>query len=202
MRSFLKKIKKLICSFCSEEAASKPSSLFCFEGYKVIFTEEAKIWNHSKNPSNIKIAEGAVISGILLVWENGGKIEIGKSTFIGEGSRVYSVESIQIGSRVQVAHNCNIFDNNIHSLDPDLRFEEFQSNTSRGVIKLHSLKEKPVIIEDDVWIGANCAVLKGVKIGKGAIVGIGSVVLKDVPPYTIVAGNPAQIIGQVPLYQP
>jgi galactoside O-acetyltransferase len=56
---------------------------------------------------------------------------------------------------------------------------------------------KPVKIEDKVWIGFNSIILKGVTVGEGAIVGAGSVVTKDVPPYTIVAGNPARIIREL-----
>ena len=55
-------------------------------------------------------------------------------------------------------------------------------------------EEKPIIIEDDVWIGANSIILGGVKIGNGAIIGAGAVVTKDVPPRAIVAGNPAKLI--------
>ena len=199
MRTFLFKLKRKLYAFTQEGKPTPDRPLFRYEGEGVVFTEEAKIWNHSKDPSNIKIGEGSVISGTLLVWQNAGKIEIGESTFIGEGCRIYAVDSIKIGSRVQIAHNCNVFDNNIHSLDPDLRFEEFKSNTTKGVIKLNALNEKPVVIEDDVWVGANCAILKGVKLAKGAVVGVGSVVVKDVPAYTIVAGNPAKIIGEVPM---
>ena len=54
---------------------------------------------------------------------------------------------------------------------------------------------KPVVIEDFVWCGANVTILPGVKIGEGAIVGAGSVVVKDVPKYAVVAGNPARVIS-------
>ncbi len=54
--------------------------------------------------------------------------------------------------------------------------------------------EKPIVIEDDVWIGANCTLLSGVHVGTGAIVAAGAVVTKDVPPYAIVGGNPAKVI--------
>ena len=53
---------------------------------------------------------------------------------------------------------------------------------------------QPVLIEDDVWIGARAIILPGLRIGKGAIVGAGSVVTKDVPPYAICVGNPARVI--------
>ncbi len=56
-----------------------------------------------------------------------------------------------------------------------------------------------VIIEDDCWIGAGAIILNGITIGKGSVVGAGSVVTKDVPPYTIVAGNPARKIKDIPI---
>jgi acetyltransferase-like isoleucine patch superfamily enzyme len=59
------------------------------------------------------------------------------------------------------------------------------------------LGEEAVYIDDDVWIGAMSIILKGVTIGEGAIVGAGSVVTKDVPPWAIVAGNPAKIIREI-----
>lgn len=53
---------------------------------------------------------------------------------------------------------------------------------------------RPVLIEDDVWIGARVIILPGVKVGKGSVIGAGSVVTKDVMPYTVVGGNPARVL--------
>jgi acetyltransferase-like isoleucine patch superfamily enzyme len=55
----------------------------------------------------------------------------------------------------------------------------------------------PVVIEEDVWIGTNCMVLKGVTIGRGAVIAAGAVVTKDVPPFTVAAGNPARVIKRI-----
>jgi galactoside O-acetyltransferase len=60
------------------------------------------------------------------------------------------------------------------------------------------VERQPVTIESKAWIGFNVIILKGVTIGEGAIVGAGSVVTKDVPPYTIVGGNPARVIREIP----
>jgi acetyltransferase-like isoleucine patch superfamily enzyme len=68
---------------------------------------------------------------------------------------------------------------------------------SEGHPKSVDLSEAPVFIHDDVWVGAMSIVLKGITIGEGSIVGAGSVVTKDVPPWTIVAGNPAKIIREI-----
>ena len=61
--------------------------------------------------------------------------------------------------------------------------------------------KRPISIKNKAWIGFNSIILKGVTIGEGAIVGAGSVVTKDVPPYTIVAGNPARIIREIPEHE-
>jgi acetyltransferase-like isoleucine patch superfamily enzyme len=65
--------------------------------------------------------------------------------------------------------------------------------TSQGV---DVISKGDIIIEDDVWIGVNAVILGDVKIGRGAVVGAGSIVTKNIPPYAIVAGNPAKVIKQ------
>lgn len=62
-------------------------------------------------------------------------------------------------------------------------------------------KDQPIIIEDDVWIGSRVILLPGIKIGKGSIIGAGAVIAKNVPPYSIIAGNPAMIIGKRDHYE-
>lgn len=65
--------------------------------------------------------------------------------------------------------------------------------------KWHHAEAAPIVIEDDVWIGEYAAIMKGVTIGKGAIVAAHAVVTKDVPAYTVVAGNPAKVVKDLPL---
>ena len=94
--------------------------------------------------------------------------------------------SIKIGNNVLLGSGVMIADNDGHPLSPLDRL----SNPS-------NIKKFPIIIEDDVFIGARSIVLKGVIIGRGSIVGAGSVVTKNIPPYTIVAGNPAKEVSKV-----
>jgi len=157
----------------------------------------AKIINISNNKASILIGENSHILGELLVFANGGRIEIGKDCYLGEGARVWSAEKIRIGDRVLISHNVNIFDNNTHPLNASDRHKQFMAITTFGHPKDIDLDEAPVNIANDVWIGAMAIILKGVTIGEGAIVGAGSVVTKDVPPWTIVAGNPATIIREL-----
>jgi maltose O-acetyltransferase len=107
------------------------------------------------------------------------------------------MESIDIGSRVFISHGVQVFDNNSHSLSAVERHERFKELRTVG---RHSTPEavvhRAIRIEDDVWIGFNSAIMKGVTIGRGAVVGAGSVVTHDIEAYSIVVGNPARIVGQ------
>ena len=154
----------------------------------------ANIFNLSNIPEKIRICEGSCIDGILMVWKNKGEIVIGKNSYIGLGSRVWSAKRISIGNNVQVAHNVNIFDNNIHSINPAIRNKEFLQHYGNND---SDLKEQEVIIEDNVWLGANVIVLKGVKIGENSIVGAGSVITKDIPSNCIAIGNPAKVVRHI-----
>ena len=131
------------------------------------------------------------------MWANAGKIEIGDSCFVGRNAAIYSALRIKIGDRVQIAHGCNIFDSSVHSLDPVKRHKEYVQNRTGGLVKLFGLDEEQVTIGDDAWLGACVTVLKGVSIGKGAIVGAATVVTRDIPDYTIAVGNPARLVRAV-----
>jgi acetyltransferase-like isoleucine patch superfamily enzyme len=147
----------------------------------------------------ISIHTNSVIRGELLIFAHGGKIDIGKSCYIGEGTRIWSAESIKIGDRCFISHNVNIHDTNSHSLDSDLRFKHIETIILSGHPKDNDfdIQSSPVNIHDDVWIGFNAVILKGVTINQGAIVAAGSVVTKDVPPFSVVAGNPAQVVKTI-----
>ncbi len=169
----------------------------------VILGKDAVVYNQAlisngNTRDSVIIGEGSHIAGILITAVNKGSIQIGHHSFIGENSRIYSVIGVYIGNHVQIAHNVNIFDNNIHSLNPMERQREFIINTTQGFVQINDLHEKKVIINDNVWIGTGSIILKGVTIGENTIVGAGSVVVKDLPPNVVAAGNPAKIIKAVP----
>ncbi len=122
---------------------------------------------------------------------------MGVHCFVGEGSRLWSAESIWIGDRVLISHGVNVHDCNSHSLSARERHAHCRQIFLSGhPAVLEDVTSAPVLIEDDVWIGFNATILKGVRIGKGAVVAAGAVVTKEVPPFAIVAGNPARIVGQ------
>jgi acetyltransferase-like isoleucine patch superfamily enzyme len=115
-------------------------------------------------------------------------ILIGDDVYLGFESTLSCADRITIGNRVLLAHFASIYDNNNHPIDPDARAKHMPIGKEDFA---------PVVIEDDVWIGAHAVVLKGVTVGHGSVVAMGSVVTKDVPPMTVVAGNPARVVKQI-----
>lgn len=157
---------------------------------------DATIENLSGNPQLIRVGANSVIKGQLLIFAHAGQIEIGQDCYLGERTYIWSADSIKIGDRVLISHNVNIHDTNSHSMDSVLRHQHFIKIMSQGhpVVNDVDIKSKNIVIEDDVWIGFNSTILKGVRIGKGSIIAACSVVTKDVPEFSIVAGNPAKVI--------
>jgi maltose O-acetyltransferase len=157
---------------------------------------ESCISNMRNDKSAIKIGKQSHIRGELLVFPHGGIIQVGETCYVGRDTHIWSSASIAIGNRVLISHGVNIHDNNSHSHSAALRHIHFKTIFSTGhPAILDDVASASVVIEDDVWIGFNSTILKGVRIGRGAIVGAASVVTKDIAPYTIVAGNPARVIG-------
>jgi acetyltransferase-like isoleucine patch superfamily enzyme len=152
--------------------------------------------NYQSNPEAIVVGDYCHVLGQLLVFAHGGRIQIGDFCFVGEGSRLWSATSIKIGNRVLVSHGVNIHDQDAHSLSAYKRHLHAQQILYSGhPSSVEDVASKPVEINDDAWIGFNSTILKGVTIGRGAIVAAASVVTKDVPEFAIVAGNPARLIG-------
>jgi acetyltransferase-like isoleucine patch superfamily enzyme len=146
---------------------------------------------------SIVVGRNTHIRGHLVTFGHGGHITIGSYCYVGEYSKVWSAKELTIGDRVLIAHNTSIFDSNTHPVNAAKRHQQFVDIITTGHPTDIDLNEEPVTIEDDVWIGCNCVVLKGVTIGRGAVVGAGSVVTKSVPPYVVVAGNPARIVREL-----
>lgn len=150
----------------------------------------------AQNKYDIVIGKRCEIKGQLFSFE-GGKILIGNNVFMNYNSFIGSMEAVTIGNDVIIATNVRIFDNNYHPTSPTQR-EMMSHNDFYGELWTWKYAEhKPVVIGDNVWIGEFSAILKGVTIGKGSIVASHSVVTKDVPPYVIVAGNPARVVKRL-----
>jgi acetyltransferase-like isoleucine patch superfamily enzyme len=161
----------------------------------------AQISANFPEAKSIRIGKRTIIKGELLTFCHGGAILIGDDCFIGQHTHIWSACAISIGDRVLISHNVNIFDNYTHPISAFSRHEQFNQIRSMGHPRDISLGEKPVNIENDVLIGCGAIILRGVTLGKGAIIGAGSVVTHSVPPWTIIAGNPAKVIREIPLHE-
>lgn len=109
------------------------------------------------------------------------RLRIGDNSGIGRNSSLQG--NVTIGKNVMIGPDLYVFTTN-----------HMHENCALPMIEQGFEEEKPVVINDDVWIGARVIILGGIHVGKGSIIGAGSVVTKDVPPFAIVGGNPAKIL--------
>lgn len=140
----------------------------------------------------------------ITAWGRG-RITIGDCCSFGSRTMIDCRERVEIGNHVLVSWDVSIADYEAHPLDPEERAWEMEHSQAmlwpQFAIKRKAhkpyepvFKAKPIVIEDKVWIGARAMILKGVRIGYGSIVAAGAVVTRDVPPYSIAAGNPAVVV--------
>lgn len=147
-------------------------------------------------PGRIRIGHDCEIYGTLQSMADG-KISMGNHSVIFERSVVGSVNSVTIGNNVVISNQVHIFDNNNHPISPKIRREMTNRGFHGDDWRWTHSESAPVVIEDNVWIGENSTILKGVTIGEGSIIASNSVVTKDVPAYHIAAGNPARVVKEL-----
>lgn len=164
--------------------------LFIFKNYGIVVDSSCLIGNnvitrlgYSQNrKGTIKIdAKTQICDGTILdCW--GGEIEIGENVFLGPYTVIYGHGGVKIGKDTLIAMHCRIVSSN-HTIP--------NRNVS---IRSCSDILLPVTIGEDVWLGAGVTILGGVTVGKGCVVGAGAVVTKDLPPYSVAMGVPAQVV--------
>ena len=158
-------------------------SSHCFKNY------------HSQCKVGLKVGSFVTFWRTSLAVEEDGFMQIGDYCYIANASLVCS-KNIMIGSGVFIAGGVTIADSDFHPIDPLKRMQDIIALSPIGNrIKRAVVNQIPVIIEDDVWIGMNATILKGVTVGSGAIIEPGAVVIKNVAAGQRVAGNPASEIS-------
>lgn len=150
----------------------------------------------SLKKESIEIGDNCDICGQLKVVGNG-KISIGNNTTIRGNSIIGSVNNIEIGDCVIISNNVHIYDNNNHPTDPEARIEMCKKGFYGELWGWEHADNKPIVIEDNVWIGERSTILKGVRIGKGSIIASNTVVTKNIPQFSIAAGNPAIVVKRL-----
>lgn len=159
-------------------------SSFCFKHY------------FATAPVGLRVGRNVTIWRTSLAAEQNGIIEIGDFCYLANASLVCA-SRITIGSYVMIAGGVTIADSDFHPVSAASRIADSIALSPIGNRKLRPhLETRPVVIGDEVWIGYNATILKGVHIGDGAVIEPGAVVLRDVPPGATVAGNPARLVEE------
>jgi len=166
----------------------------CELGLNTTISSSAKILNAGESSQRIVIGHNSRIEGELFVFAHGGRVNIGDWCFIGPGTRIWSAVNVTIKNRVLISHNVNIFDSLTHPIDSTQRHRQFVDIVTTGHPKEINLDPKPIVIEDDAWIGAGAMIMRGVRIGARSIVGAGALVTQNLPDDVVAVGNPARIV--------
>jgi acetyltransferase-like isoleucine patch superfamily enzyme len=152
------------------------------------------IVNKSRCREQIQIGAHTISRGECIVSSPTGSIKIGSHCYIGDHTRIWSAVGVTIGNQVMISHSANIHDNDAHPQSVMARRRHVVAGLNPDMT---DVAMAPIVIEDDVWVGFNAAIMKGVTIGRGAIIGAAAMITKDVPPYAIMVGNPARQVGTV-----
>jgi acetyltransferase-like isoleucine patch superfamily enzyme len=180
------------------------------------------VWTHGALPANVRAGRGTMIDGDgafkrfrsartpgLVIGEwctmegvqfsigDGGVVEIGDYCYFTNAVLLCEL-ALRIGSYVMIGWNTTVADTDFHPLAPALRIADaIACSPLAGGRSRPPIERRPVVIEDDVWIGPNATILKGVRIGAGSFVEPGALVTRDIPARSRVGGNPAVVTGRV-----
>ena len=147
----------------------------------------------------LRIGNGSIVEARIRFDRADSSVRIGERTFIG-ASTLVCAEAIDIGDDVLISWGCTIVDHNSHPMAWKDRSSDVE-NWFDGRKDWTHVERAAVQIGNKAWIGFNVIILKGVHIGEGAIVGAGSVVTRDVPSFSIAAGNPARLIRELEAHE-
>jgi len=141
------------------------------------------------------VGDNTGINANIVFEKEGAEVTVGSRTWI--GNSVLSVASqVAIGDDVLISWGVTISDHGAHAFSWSKRRHDVVEYLE-GRKNWDHVPIKPVHIGDKAWIGLNAILMKGITIGEGSVVGAGSVVTKDIPPWTVVAGNPARVIRTI-----
>ena len=138
-----------------------------------------RCWADIRLGGNVALDDGVVI--VIGGPAHADKIVIGANTYVNRYTIFDAHRQLHVGERVMIGPHCYFTDAD-HSTGPE------------SSVQAQPMRHKPLIIEDEVWIGAHVTVLPGVRIGKGAVLGAGSVVTRDIPSMAVAIGSPARVI--------
>jgi acetyltransferase-like isoleucine patch superfamily enzyme len=149
-----------------------------YKGSRIIIGRNVTVVSHSAG--NVV---GINHRAILATLAEGATIDIGDRCGI-SGSSICAVRGVKIGNNSGLGANASVYDTDFHAMDA-------MKNKKKGILDAAA---RPVEIGENVWVAANVIILKGVKVGHGAVIGAGSIVTQEVPRNAVVAGNPAKVV--------
>lgn len=139
------------------------------------------------NKGKLKVGDHLSVSSkpvpVSITVNTEAELKIGNNVFINYGVDIGCTSSVIIGNNVKIGPFTNIIDSNFHQIQPN-----------------EKIFQNPITISDNVWIGRQCIILPGVRVGKNSVIASGSVVTKDIPDNVLVAGVPARIIRELKIY--
>jgi maltose O-acetyltransferase len=139
--------------------------------------------NHGQMIIRDRVRLVSTVATLELSAGAGATLEIGEGTFVNYGCSIAATKLVSIGAGCSIGTHVIIIDTDFHELDPERRDQRPPS--------------RPVVLEDNVWIGARAIILRGVTIGAGSAVGAGSVVTRNIPPRSLAVGQPARVIRRL-----
>lgn len=149
-------------------------------GPKITLVGRPKVVNDGKMTFGERVRLDSTVAKMELVTLPTGHLEIGNNVFINYGSSLVSSNHVKVGNDCLIGTHVMVMDCDFHRVED----------------KAWDTTGEPIVIEDRVWLGNRSIVLKGVTVGHDSVVAAGSVITKDVPPRTVVAGVPAKVIRQ------
>ena len=151
----------------------------------------------SRRDPALTIGAHSTMDGVHFAVGREGRVVVGDYCYFTNAVLLCELE-LRIGNYVLIGWNATVADTDFHPIAPAERIADAVACSPPGKGRARpEIPRSPVVIEDDVWIGPNATILKGVRIGAGAVVEAGSLVTRDVPSRARVLGNPAQVIGEV-----
>jgi acetyltransferase-like isoleucine patch superfamily enzyme len=164
-------------------------------GRNIMLGVNARLINQSEKTA-VSIGDFCAVRAIIKN-EPRGKVEIGGCVYLGDNVIISSAAQVTIGQETLLAHGVNIFDNDTHPLGSEERAAHFRYIVGREPFREFPVGSAAIVIGERCWIGMNSLVMKGVTIGSGTVVAAGSVVVNDLQPGVLAAGNPARMIRRL-----
>ena len=194
-------IKKLLLLYYKYRLSKYRMNMKISESAKLAAGFKVDFYVPPEDRIYVRIGEKCLLHSRIIFESTKGNVVIGDNAYIGAKTTIICRESIKIGNNVTMAWGIVIYDHNSQSFDWETRarmvqhfYDTYETGNCFTNIDWTDVESKEIVINDKVWIGFDAVILKGVTIGEGAVIGARSVVTKDVPPYCVVAGNPARVV--------